>query len=572
VHQRTHVARPSALSSANGVHSSGELVPRIDDLTQPSLGPTATSMSQALARLRALARAYPLAVTFAAAGVAARVVFWVMTDRRFEDALITVKHARNAANGLGLTHHPGEPLTHGFTSAVSVLVPLVGELLHEGSGFLALRLVSLLAFLVAIACAAGIGRRLGVSDWLMVFPLAYLAFDENQIFYGMAGMETQIATAVLLATIYALMSDRVLLVGALLGLALLVRPEFVLLVVPALVYLAIRRRRDAIVAAAMTTLVLFPWVAFTTLYYGSPIPNTIRAKALRYAPDFPALTDPVGWITYSWNQLEELRALRLVWTPFLENNFVVGAPVDVLVLAWAAIAFMTFAVAGAWSGRRVSAWSVAVAYGVLFLLYRIYLLPPDYYVWYVGPFMALAAVAAGGGLALLARVLPRAAIAASVCLAVAFSVHMPFTFVLEQRVQSRVEDRVRKPMAEYLDWVVKPGERVVSESAGYVGYYSNVTLYDYPGLTSPGALHALRALGTERNTLQELTNAVRPEWLIMRPGEWAELEKRFPTTAALYTPVREFKVAWAGHGVEYGGLEYSSFDSDFIVFRRTASA
>ena len=76
---------------------------------------------------------------------------------------------------------------------------------------------------------------------------------------------------------------------------------------------------------------------------------------------------------------------------------------------------------------------------------------------------------------------------------VAFAAHVPATFVLEQRVQ-RIEDRVRVPMATYLDKVVKPGERVVSESAGYVGYYSGVTLYDYPGLTSPGAVETLEEL------------------------------------------------------------------------------
>ncbi len=186
----------------------------------------------------------------AVAGVAVRIVFWAMTDRRFEDGLITVTHARNAANGLGLTHHPGEAPTHGFTSAISVLVPLLGELVQSGAGFFALRALSLLAFLVAIVCAAGIGRHLGIPQWLMIFPLGYLAFDQNQIFYGMAGMETQIATAVLLAGLYAIMRERVVVTGALLGLALLARPDFILWVVPALVYLFVRDRREGLAGSA----------------------------------------------------------------------------------------------------------------------------------------------------------------------------------------------------------------------------------------------------------------------------------------------------------------------------------
>jgi hypothetical protein len=516
----------------------------------------------------ALVRAYPLAVAAALGGVTARVAFWAMTDRRFEDALITVTHARNAANGLGLTHHPGEPRTHGFTSAISVLVPLIGELFHDGAGFFALRVVSLVAFVVAIACAAGIGRYLGISDWLMVFPLAYLAFDENQIFYGMAGMETQVATAVLLACIYSLMIDRVRVAGALLGLALLARPDFVLLVVPALVYLSFRRLRHALVAGSLAVVVVVPWVAFTTLYYGSPVPNTIRAKSLRYATDFPSVGHPVEWITYSVERVSNLSALARAWAPFFENGVVVGTPVDILLFGYTAIAFMALAAAGAWRARGRRVWLVAVAYGVLFLLYRIFVLPDGYYEWYLGPFMALAALAAAGGLASLGRLVPRAAIVASCALAAVFSVHMPFTFVLEQRVQRQIEDRVRMPMAMYLDGVVKPGQRVVSESAGYVGYYSNVTLYDYPGLTSPGALHALDRLGPGHNSLYELANAVRPEWLIMRPVELGGFERAFPDTALLYELDRTFEAPYEESGLSYHGVEYGSVDREFLVLRR----
>ena len=74
-------------------------------------------------------RSDPLLLVAVLIGLTVRVVFWQVTDRKFEDGLITVVHAVNAVNGIGLTHHPGEPVTHGFTTAISVLVPLVGELL-----------------------------------------------------------------------------------------------------------------------------------------------------------------------------------------------------------------------------------------------------------------------------------------------------------------------------------------------------------------------------------------------------------------------------------------------------------
>src|SRR5262245_65197842 len=85
--------------------------------------------------------------------IAARLVFWIVTQRVWEDALITITHARNAVEGLGLTHHAGEPLTHGFTSAISVLVPLAGEIVSPGAGLLALRLASLVAAVATIVAA-----------------------------------------------------------------------------------------------------------------------------------------------------------------------------------------------------------------------------------------------------------------------------------------------------------------------------------------------------------------------------------------------------------------------------------
>src|SRR3712207_4799692 len=96
------------------------------------LDPAATTP---LPTARVGAVAVPRVLALAIVGaLGARLAFWLISGRIWEDALITVTHARNAVQGIGLTHHPGEPLTHGFTSALSVLIPLVGEALVAGSG------------------------------------------------------------------------------------------------------------------------------------------------------------------------------------------------------------------------------------------------------------------------------------------------------------------------------------------------------------------------------------------------------------------------------------------------------
>ena len=82
------------------------------------------------ARLQNVHRTLLIALVVLA--IAVRLFFWVYTNRTWEDALISVQHSENAAAGLGLTHTPSDgPPLHGFTSPLSVLVPLAGELVHH---------------------------------------------------------------------------------------------------------------------------------------------------------------------------------------------------------------------------------------------------------------------------------------------------------------------------------------------------------------------------------------------------------------------------------------------------------
>jgi hypothetical protein len=50
---------------------------------------------------------------------------------------------------------------------------------------------------------------------------------------------------------------------------------------------------------------------------------------------------------------------------------------------------------------------------------------------------------------------------------------------LDASIQHNIEDRVRAPLGRDLQREVEPGQTIASESAGYVGYESNATLYDF---------------------------------------------------------------------------------------------
>jgi hypothetical protein len=510
--------------------------------------------------------------TFAIAlGFALRFVYWEITDRKFEDGLITVTHARSVIEGIGLTHHPGEPVTHGFTSALSVLVPLVGELLGtflpKFDGFFMLHLVSLGAFVLTIIAANDLCKRLGVATWPRAFVLLFLAIDYNQIFYGMAGMETQMAVAILLWSILATMNRAVVRAGLLYGLCFLVRPDFGLFVFPALIGWLFNRR-DAVRTGLITLATVVPWVIFTTAYYGSPIPNTIKAKALRYHIDYPSTLSPNAW----WDFVSHQVAARETWwhtfTPFLENGFVTDAPLLPFFSAAIAALVIGLGVSGAAATRRVPGWRPALAFLVLFAGYRMIALPESYYEWYYPPFTALLVICAGLALTRLSVVGPRTTRLTAVALVALFAWPLPAMFVIDRRIQKDIEANVRVPMSVWIRDNVPKGESVTSESSGYIGYYGRPLLYDYPGLTSKRTLKVMQKLGWQKNSMAQLINAMHPDYVVFRPGEFAAFNQTFPDAAKLYQPVRSFSVDPAKSVTVWHGVAYVNIDREFVVVKR----
>jgi hypothetical protein len=520
------------------------------------------------------ARREPMLLAFMAGAVAARIAFWAISNRMFEDGLTTITHARNVPLGLGLVHHLGEGHVHGFTSALGVLIPLAGELVHEGSGMLAMRIASLVAVCGALLYARLICRDIGLGAFPTGFVLAYLAFDQNMIFYGMSGMETQVAVTVILGGAYHVRRGDMAASGVWLGLAPLARPEFVLWLAPAFAYLALVNLKRAIASGAITASIVAPWLIFTTLYYGSPIPNTIIAKSTSAATP-PVFSD--GWLAWLGAQLGgHVELLIYHFEPFHEVWSTAAAPLPVAVLIAMAIAVAYLFVLGLVGSRAIPGWWPVLAFLGLFFAYRVYFIPAlNYYDWYLPPFLALVMIVVAVGLERVRAIRPAITQTAAVALALAFAIHMPFSFVVESRVQA-IEDAVRVNVGAYLKANVPEGASVTSESAGYIGYYSNVKLYDYPGLTSKTSVRALQALPSDQRDLPHLVASLKPDWLVLRPWELDSLRQAFPDVAAQYEVVRVFQMPGGGSQldvdganlVSFGGLSEVDVDGKFIVLRR----
>lgn len=526
-----------------------------------------TSLRGRLRGVTALARDHPILVSFIGLALLLRVIFWLYTGRVWEDALVTITAARNVWDGVGLTHHASEPRVHSFTSPLSVLIPLVGEAFH--SGLLALRLASLAGAVAAIYFAYRIGTLLAFHWAAHILVLSYLACDQLQIFFGMAGMETQVATAIALAVLYFYLQNKWRALGVACGLATIARPEFIMFLLPPLgLALLLFHIRDLPKVSAPALAIALPWYTFAQLYYGSVIPNTIVAKSLSFRNRF--LSAPAEYI---WNYVGDSWCDYVPFKEFwIARSFSAPLPDAVLKIILAILLLLAFG--GLWTAiiRKSGPLLVAGAAVIGFLVYRNTTVLNSYYMWYLPPFLALAFIIAGHGLSQFAQSFPRLSCCIGPALGFCYAFHLPFSLPLDKKVQREIEVAVRERAGKTLNEMTTNEDTIVLEPLGFVGWAArNKTIFDFPGLGSRVSVAAIKKMPGP--TVAALIDALQPTHALVRPDEYDELVREFPDTAVKYTvaahifaqPLRLQRT----RGLRTMSYEYGVMDNDFRILRRT---
>ena len=508
--------------------------------------------------------------------VSLRVGYWVGTQRTWEDALITVRHAENAAQGRGLTHHPGHgQLVHGFTSAISVLIPLAGELVVPGSGVPVQKGVSVIMALVCI----GLGYRIAthptiqLSWYSTAFFLGFLAIDHQQILFGMAGMETQCVVTVTLLLLQQYLEGRTIAVGLVCGLALWARPDGVVIAGPTIALALLQWGwKRALLVAVLCVATIAPWLIFTTIYYGSPVPHTIIAKKVGAGGD----TIPIGKKSPA-ETIRELvgRAnnLRIWLSPAFSGaggpvNHVRGArPLQALYAF-----FLLVGILG-WSDWR-KASAIVTTIGLAYTGY-FWLVLPLAASWYTPPWLAVMALIFAGGVDRVAAWNPASLLwqKATACVSLGYLALYAYglvgSFPADAIIQRGVEEHVRTNVGRWLDEHAGPDDWIGVECLGYVGYYANRPMLDFPGLSSPRSVAAQRRHG---GGLTQLIAYEQPEWIVLRPHEWTSLAEYAPPVAARYELRTTFKADEADLAALDWWLGLSgqtlSIDKEFGIWQR----
>jgi hypothetical protein len=532
------------------------------------------------------------------AGVfAIALAFAAYTQHAWEDYYITYRVSKNLATGHGLVYTVGEKV-HAFTSPLNVLIPAALSLMTGNrSDELVLwlfRVVSSLLLAGAAVLLFDSARKNSLSWIPTALLVGMFGLDAKIVDFSINGQEVAFMMFFLALALHALTvrSDWAILKLGLAGAGLMwTRPDaFIYFGAIALGFLLfnagqpIGQSRLGLLkvllgAGVLTAILYLPWVLWAWHYFGSPIPHTIVAKSQMRNPlsvrPGPLLVDlatfPLG---------------MLLGTTSTENTFLPSFASSLGGWHWTVILYgkcLAFACALYWflpfgrpQGRAVSFAFMASHFYLSYIVpYRASWYMPTCAILAVVVFAHIVQHGLDLGLSLKdkdykgfwfwtagSRVLAASVLSATLLLLLCSACQM--------RVQQReIEEGNRKQIGLWLrQQAASPADTVFLEPLGYIGFFSQLKMLDWPGLCAPEVVAAEKRL--KSTNWAKLIPELRPDWLVLRPMEAGQLQNLTPRLLMeSYSAVKVFDASERVASYRWlPGRGYLALDAQFIVFKR----
>ncbi len=412
--------------------------------------------------------------------------------RTIDDAFITFRYSRNLVEGQGFVYNLGVHTLGTTTPLFTLLMAAISGVLR-GQDFQWYAIaVSALADAISAALLYLLALRLTGSRVAAVVPALLWAVSPYSVTFAVGGMETSVVVLWLVASTWCLVTGRDWLLGLFAALGLLTRIDSALWV--GLLFLSQwldrwRRTRGKPLVRRIPwptwlvcAVILLPWLAFSAVYFGSPLPNSLSAKTVAYVmPPYSALQTFIP--VYS--------------TPFREFDTFgsTGAMV-------AAVVYLTLSLFGLiYSARRLPKLLPFLLYPWLYLLVFA-VANPLVFRWYVAPPLpALIVGIVAGAWALLSQIgeLMRTRRLSSYATALIgllwFIVSLNGWTLHPDHAPDRPAPKMAWHEIEILyqqvgtelreKYGVTPETRVASADIGAIGYFSRATIIDTVGLVTP---------------------------------------------------------------------------------------
>ncbi len=502
-------------------------------------------------------------------------VFVTVSNHVWEDFLITFRFSRNLAEGNGLVYHTGE-WVHGFTSVFNTLLPALFDWMLPGESiYPALwmyRLVCIAVFSMAVFWVARTLRELGSPEWIVLMAALLLSLDIKSVAFTTNGQE------VAFMLFFLALAFRIIalgLPGSHWKIAccaagwLYTRPDGVVyatVLFGAAVLFASKNRwasvRSVLLGAGMTALLYLPWMLIVWYCYGSPVPHTILAKVGAY-------TTESGGIFLLEMLATTPRILLSLYNPVYTDGYY--EPLSGLVFVFLVLGFALGGLLGGRSSRGLHTTFVTaflmmgcyLAYGylkvgIVFPWYK----PAVAWLGYLSAFIAFSEIwKRFENRTVVRRWLQ---VSATCMIALAGFSYLAGTVQLTTH-QHLIENGVRKATGKWLAVHAKPGDRVHSEPIGYIGFYSGLTIDDWPGLQSPQVLELRKKLGNDRTAVVQ---HLLPDWMVLRPLELAYFNQKLVLKQAYEIAAIFDQTDALDQRPWIPGKRYHYFDAKYIVLRK----
>jgi hypothetical protein len=436
-------------------------------------------------------------------------LYWILSKYGYDDPFITYRYAIQLAQGHGFVYNPGEYV-------LSTTTPLFALLLAAGS-FAWPNLPHLAIFIGCLSTALG-----GLSLWIISRAwqthiagwVGLFLYPTFTLVLSVLGSETPLYLALCLGAVASYAHRRYPLAAALAALAVLTRPDGILVAaVLALHYLIVQRGRIPWTAAGLFAGILLPWFIFSWFYFGSLLPATLAVKqhqgSMAISQRFAA-----GFLTVA-------RPYASQWVYRFETCLAVVGLIYLI--------------------RRARSWGVLISWTVLyFVAYSA--LGVSRYFWYYAPLVPGFVGLVGLGVELMAEtvnkilrlILKKVSIAGANRRIITLAALLTLPLFLAQskdvwQMQTHIDKRleVYRLVGEWLQANTPVNAAVGTLEVGIIGYYAQRTMIDFAGLIQPEVATHLTHDATYEDAALWAVSHYTPQYLVLHDGLFPRLEQGY---------------------------------------------
>lgn len=204
-----------------------------------------------------------------------------------DDAMISMRYARNLAQGHGLVWNIGQPPVEGFTNLGWTLYMAFLHLFPFAASkiSLAVMLTSLVILLANIYIVHQIAQALlPDSNHAPILAALITAFYFPLVFWSLRGMEVGLLALLIdFAILLAVSNQKSIVISLILALAILVRIDAAIAAILIVAYLFTKDKRSAILPAISVIITILAVFYFQKTYFGDVLPITYYQKVTGFS-------------------------------------------------------------------------------------------------------------------------------------------------------------------------------------------------------------------------------------------------------------------------------------------------